>query len=77
MGQAAMVVGEYQDLRRRTEVLVREFSPQLPAGTVIRAVTRCRAELLRAGVRRGLAGAAEDIARDQLQRLAEARSVPA
>jgi hypothetical protein len=50
----------------RTESLVREFHPVLPAGAVIRAVIRCRAELLRAGVRRGLAGITEARVRAQL-----------
>ena len=40
--------------------------PTGPAGTVIGAVTRCRAELLRAGVRRGPAGATEVRVRAQL-----------
>jgi hypothetical protein len=66
VGLAATVVDEYKDLLQRTEGLVREFQPSLPAGTVIRAVTRCRAELLRSGVRHGLAGATENLARDQL-----------
>ena len=54
MGHAAIIVAERKALLARTEFLVREFHPVLAAGTVIRAVTRCRAELLRAGVRRGL-----------------------
>src|SRR5688572_22776933 len=54
VGHAATLVAERKALLARTEFLVREFHPVLPAGTVIRAVTRCRAELLRAGVRRGL-----------------------
>jgi|SRR4051794_14256856 hypothetical protein len=66
MGYAATVVVEYKDLLARTEALVREFQPGLSAGTVIRAVTRCRAELLEAGVRHGLASAAEDRARAEL-----------
>lgn len=79
VGHAAAVVSEYKDLLQRTEELVREFQPRLPAGTVIRTVTRCRDELLRSGVRRGLAGAAEDLARNQLRGLLGAgpHTVPA
>ncbi|WP_448624951.1 hypothetical protein [Geodermatophilus sp. URMC 64] len=66
MGQAATVVAERKALLARTESLVREFHPALPAGAVIRAVTHCRAELLRAGVRRGLASATEARVRVQL-----------
>ncbi len=69
MGHAATLVAERKALLARTEFLVREFHPVLPAGTVIRAVTRCRAELLRAGVRRGLAGITESRVRAQLGRV--------
>jgi hypothetical protein len=48
VGHAAIVVAERKALLRRTESLVREFHPVLPAEAVIRAVTCCRAELLRA-----------------------------
>lgn len=68
MGYAATVVTEYKDLLARTESLVREFQPFLPAGTVISTVTRCRGELLRIGVRRGLASATEDMVRADLNR---------
>ena len=68
VGHAAIIVAERKALLARTESLVREFHPVLPAGTVIRAVTRCRTELLRAGVRRGLAGATEARVRAQLGR---------
>ena len=61
VGHAAIIVAERKALLARTESLVREFHPALPAGTVIHAVTRCRAQLLRAGVRRGLAGITERI----------------
>ena len=69
MGHAAIIVAERKALLARTESLVREFHPALPAGTVIHAVTRCRAQLLRAGVRRGLAGITEARVRAQLDRL--------
>lgn len=66
VGHAATVVAERKALLTRTEALVREFHPVLPAGSVIRTVIRCRAELLRAGVRRGLARTTEARVRAQL-----------
>ena len=69
VGHAAIIVAERKALLARTESLVREFHPALPAGTVIHAVTRCRAQLLRAGVRRGLAGTTEARVRAQLDRM--------
>ncbi|WP_369134852.1 hypothetical protein [Modestobacter sp. I12A-02662] len=68
MGHAAIVVAERKALLVRTEHLVREFHPVLSAGAVIRAVARCRVELLRAGVRRGLASTTEARVRAQLRR---------
>jgi hypothetical protein len=67
MAGAAYVVTEYKDLRTRTESLVREFQPALSAGVVIMTVTGCRRELVRMGVRRGLATAAEAMARARLR----------
>jgi hypothetical protein len=67
MPGAAQVVVEYRDLLTRTEALVREFQPSLSAGVVITTVTGCRHELMRSGVRRGLATAAEAMARARLQ----------
>jgi len=61
-------VSERKDLLVRTERLVREFHPSMSAGAVIATVTRCRDELVRAGVRAGLATAAETMARARLQR---------
>lgn len=61
------VIAERRALLRRTEVLVRELEP-VPAGVVIACVVRCRDELMRAGVRTGLAVAAESMARARLQR---------
>jgi hypothetical protein len=72
MSAAATIIAEYKALLPRTEALVREFQPALSAGAVIGAVTRCRAELRRCGVQRGLAGATEDMARAQLRRRAAA-----
>jgi hypothetical protein len=53
--------------------LIAEFSGQLPAGTVIRALAQAREQLLAAGVRTGLASAAEALAREQLSSLLPAR----
>lgn len=61
------VVAERRALLRRTELLVRELEP-VPAGVVIACVVRCRDELMRAGVRTGLAVAAESMARARLER---------
>jgi hypothetical protein len=62
MPGAAHVISEYKDLLARTETLIREFQPSLSAGTVITTVRSCRNELMRTGVRRGLAIAAEAMA---------------
>jgi hypothetical protein len=67
MPGAADVVTEYKDLLARTETLVREFQPSLSAGTVITTVLSCRNQLMRTDVRRGLAIAAEAMARARLQ----------
>ncbi len=69
MGYAATVVAEYRITLSHTEALIREFRPFLSAGLVINAVTRCRAALLRSGVRRGLAGATDEMARAHLEEL--------
>ena len=67
MPGAAHVMTEYKDLLAGTETLIREFQPSLSAESVITTVLRCRNELLRTGVRRGLAIAAEAMARSRLQ----------
>ena len=67
MPGAAHVMSEYKDLLARTETLIREFQPSLSAGTVITTVVSCRNQLMRSGVRRGLAIAAEAMARARLQ----------
>jgi hypothetical protein len=67
MPGAAHVITEYKDLLARTESLIREFQPSLSAGAVITTVLSCRTVLMRSGVRRGLAIAAEDMARSRLQ----------
>jgi hypothetical protein len=71
MTHATLLVLERKDLVRRTEILVREYHPVLSAGAVIACVVRCREELVRAGVRAGLADAVESMARARL-RLREA-----
>lgn len=48
------------------DLLIAEFSHALPAGTVIRQVSRAREELLVAGVRAGLVAATETMARHRL-----------
>jgi len=74
MPGAAHVVAEYKDLLTRTESLVREFQSSVSAGMVISTVTGCRKELMRTGVRRGLATATEAMARARLRTwLADAR----
>jgi hypothetical protein len=67
MPAATQITTEYADLLARTTTLIREFEPSLPAGTVITTVRGCRDELVRSGVRRGLAIAAEAMARSRLQ----------
>jgi len=58
---------EDKDLLAGTETLIREFQASLSAGTVITTVVSCRDELVRTGVRQGLAIAAEAMARSRLQ----------
>ena len=50
-----------------TDTLIAEHSGQVPAGTVIRCVAQAREQLLRAGVRAGLAIAVESMARTRLR----------
>jgi hypothetical protein len=68
MPGAAHVVAEHNDLRVRTQGLIREFHPLLSAGEVITTVARCRQELMRSGLRRGLATTTEATARARLDR---------
>jgi hypothetical protein len=58
-----------RDFLRLTDSLIAEFAGLLPAGTVIRCVARAREQLLRSGVRSGLAAAAESTARPRLTEL--------
>lgn len=63
---------DFQDV---TDSLIAEYAGRLPAGTVIRAVARAREQMLSAGVRSGLAIAAEAMARLRLsERLPAHRS---
>ncbi len=64
---ASTVVQERRALLRRTEHLVHDLQP-LPAGVVIACVVRCRDELIRMGVRSGLAVASESMARARLMK---------
>ena len=63
---AITILSERRDMQAATERLVREFRAALSAGAVITEVMRCRATLLRAGVREGLAPATEAMARCRL-----------
>lgn len=52
-----------------TDTLIAEFAGMVPAGTVIRHLALAREHLLDAGVRAGLAAAAETMARLRLMKL--------
>jgi hypothetical protein len=54
--------------------LIREFGHLVPADTVIRHLARAREDLLAAGVRAGLAHAAEAMARTRLARIVPAHA---
>ena len=58
-----------EDLEEVTTSLIAEFAGRLPAGTVIRCVSRAREQLLSSGVRSGLAVAAESMVRLRLSEL--------
>lgn len=60
------------DLMAVSEALITEFADALPAGTVIRHIALAREQLLSAGVRAGLATAAEAMARLRLAAASEA-----
>lgn len=63
---ASTVVAERRELLRRTELVVRDLQPRVPAGVVIACMVRCTDELVRSGVRSGLADAAEAMVRVRL-----------
>ena len=60
------VLAVRQELLEATERLVREHD-DVPAGSVIRCVARCRDELLALGLRAGLVDAVEAMARRRLR----------
>jgi hypothetical protein len=62
------------ELTAVTHRLIADFAGRLPAGTVIRHVAQARESLLAAGVRSGLAAAAEAMARNRLDRLLPAHA---
>jgi hypothetical protein len=57
------------------DVLLQEFGPHLPAGVVVRHFTVAVRDLQAAGVRSGIAYAAEAMARARLMRLAAPEQV--
>jgi hypothetical protein len=58
-----------QELIDVTSSLIAEFAGLVPPGSVIRCVARAREQLLRSGVRAGLAVATESMARLRLSEL--------
>lgn len=58
-----------------SQTLIAEFAGTVPAGTVIRHLAIAREQLLTAGVRAGLAAAAETMARLRLGALAAPHGV--
>ncbi len=62
------------EMQALVERLVAEYAATIPAGTVIRCVSRCREQLLRAGLRQGLVAATEAAARHQLSKKAPRHS---
>ena len=56
-----------EGLDSATRSLMVEFAEIVPAGTVLRVVARAREDLLRSGVRQGLASATYAMARHRLQ----------
>lgn len=61
------LTGDRAELVDAAHDLVREFEGYLPAGAVLRCMTRCRNELLLAGVRVDMPGAAAELARTRLR----------
>ena len=62
----------HAELAAVTDTLIAEHSSHVPAGTVIRCVAQAREQLLRAGVRAGLAIAVESMARTRLRGVGQA-----
>ena len=61
------VAAARQALLDVTHGLVREYEGDVPAGSVIRCVVRCRDELLLLGLREGLVDAVDAMARRRLE----------
>ena len=66
----------HEELQAVTGALVVEFADRLPAGAVIGHVARAREQLLSAGVRLGLAAAAEAMVRTRLHQVLPVHSAP-
>jgi hypothetical protein len=66
IGPATVLIRERRALETATAQLIRELKDSVPAGMVMATVARCRGELIRAGVRDGLARRAEAMARKRL-----------
>ena len=62
----------HAELVALTESLIAEYSGRIPAGTVIRCVAQAREQLLRAGVRAGLAAAVESMTHIRLRTIGPA-----
>lgn len=72
------VAAARHELLDLTHRLVREHEQHLPAGSVIRCVSRCRGELMQMGVRNGLVEAVEALSRRRLMdRIAPAQAISA
>jgi hypothetical protein len=56
----------HSDMVAMTEAMIAEFADRLPAASVSRCISRCREDLLRAGLRAGLVEATAAAARRQL-----------
>ena len=65
----------HADLAAVTDTLIAEHAGHVPAGTVIRCVAQAREQLLRAGVRAGLAIAVESMARTRLRGVGQAHPI--
>ena len=64
------------EMQAATDTLIREFGHLVSAATVVRQLARAREDRLVAGVRNGLAHAAEAMARARLQRIVPAHAAP-
>lgn len=73
---AAVLIRERRALETATAELISELKDSVPPGTVMATVARCRGELVRAGVRDGLAREAEAMARQRLRAASQADAEP-